>query len=166
MWFTFDDLKTAYPEFKKIQDASDSYVTNTIIPKAQDYVAKFVGISVPWDDGDVPDDILRVTMNYAVNSILADDENIRMAQARGQPRFTVAGDEVVLDLSLGRNPLLSLEDEAILMEWRAQFTQLTHTDKIVVRSEGDRYDSAPGGGDRGEATDYVRGDRPSYFAGQ
>jgi hypothetical protein len=165
-WFTVRQLKDTHPQFKKLQDVSETYARSTVIPKAEDFVTKFISPSEGWSSTTVPPDVRRVAMNYAVNRILADDENIRIAQARGQPRFTVAGDEVVLDLSLNRNPLLSLEDEQILMDWRGKYNQSTHTDKIVVASEGDKYDEAPGGGSK-PATDYVRRDRiPPYFAGQ
>jgi hypothetical protein len=164
MWFTFADLKQLYPQYKKVEDASEQWVNNTVIPKAQDYVSKFVSPPEPWTDGSVPGDILRVAQNYAVNKILADDETVRIAQARGQPEFTVSGDTVPLDLSLGRNPLLSVEDEAILLDWADRYHKNLHLDKVTVRSQGKRYDNSQGGDTNPPSVDYVDDDGlPGYF---
>ncbi len=119
-WFTFSNLKTNF-YFSKVQNATSAQITyydNIIIPEAINFVRRFTGF--PWDSTTVPVDAKAVAMNFAVHKILADDENIKIAQARGQASFTVAGDTVNLDLSPGRNPFLTTDDEEILMFYRDQ----------------------------------------------
>ncbi len=116
-WFTLEELQQLYPHYKKVQDAPSQFVKDVVIPKSEDFVLGFIGGSAKtWTLAETPAEVIRVAKNYAVNRILADDENVKIAQARGQPSFMVAGDQINLDLSPGRNPLLSPEDEAILIE--------------------------------------------------
>lgn len=165
MWFDHADLKADFPQFVKVANASNVWVENTVIPKAEDYINGWTTrVGEAWTDENVPEVLKRIAKNYAVNVILADDEAVRIAKARGQPRFTVSGDEVPLDLNLGRNPLLSLEDEEILKEWAEKLDNEVHTDKIVVRSEGKRYKNAAGGDTDPSSADYIQDDGlPGYF---
>lgn len=162
-WFSFSDLKNLFP-YKKVQNANQAYqqyINVQLIPSAINFVQRYTG----WTWATPPDEILMVARNYAVNMILADDENIKIAQARGQPSFIVSGDTVNLDLTLGRNPLLSDTDEAILEDWRAVSDQSIHVDKVVVRTQGQQYEDAEGR-DTAGSTDYIREDRlPGYFGG-
>lgn len=160
-WFTFEELKDGYP-FKKVQEAPEEYVTNTLIPQAEWFVQNYTGEM--WSAAPSGDDaiVLGVAKNYTVMKILGGDENVLIARARGQPSFTVAGDNIPLDLNLSRNPFLSVEDQAILDEYRVKNRDALRTDKIVVRTQGEAYDEA-GKPPRG-ATDYVS-ERPRYFRG-
>lgn len=164
VWFTLDDLKSKYP-YNKVQNAVANWVDDVIVPDAMRYVENYVLDS--WmDPASVPEDLLKVAKNYAVNKILADDENVRIAQARGQASFTIAGNQINLDLSLGRNPLLSPEDEQTLITWREKITLTPHTDRVAVKSQGATYETARDRYKRGPGDDeYIRRDYvlPMYF---
>jgi hypothetical protein len=160
-WFVYDDLRPDYT-YHKVQAINslpleEQHVNNVLIPRAINYVESAIGQQ--WDKTTVPADLLLVAKNIAVNMILADDENVKIAQARGQPSFTVAGDQVVLDLTPGRNPFLSDADEAVILFYQQKFERELHVDKVRVQSQGDLYDEAVGRGTEAPV-DYVR---PSYM---
>ncbi len=148
-WFTFEDLKAVYP-YAKVQQADDVYVNSVLIPDA----VRFVQGAVAQTYDTPPADILGIARNYAVNKILGEDENVRIARARGQSSFTVAGDTVTIDLST--NPFLSQEDKSIIEDIRNGKDTQIHTDKVVVRTSGTDYKNPMG------PTEYTR-DRPTYF---
>lgn len=164
-WFDYQDLKDLFP-YKKIQNASSAtqtYINNVLIKEAINFIQNYTGFfwTVP------PDEILLVAERYAVNKILADDENVQIAHARRQPSFTVAGDTVNLDLTVGLNPFLSEEDEVVLTAWRDQSKDGLHVDKVFVKSAGNEYDDAVGRGSR--VSEYIRGDGyllPGYLTGR
>lgn len=160
-WFSLAELKTLFPVYQKLQVANEQYVNNVIVPETVSFIKNYTGI----DFGDnPPEDILLIARRYAVGKILADDENVRIAQARGQPSFTVAGDTVSLDLAAGKNPFLTDEDETILGRYRDLTDVSLHVDKITVASQGHKYQQARGR-DWKKATDYTRDDYPRYPAG-
>jgi hypothetical protein len=155
-WFSYEVLAAQYP-YKKVQNADlaqITYVDNILIPTAMSFVQGYTGIRF----GDnPPEDILLVTKNYAVNLILGDDETIKIAQSRGQPSVTVAGDTISLDLSPGSNPYLSTEDEMVLDRYRDTSDSSLHIDKVRVRSQGTLYRDARGRTDQPSA-EYVQHD--------
>ncbi len=165
-WFTLADLQADYP-YDKVANASSTFVESVTIPSIEGFIRSFIsGDAYRWDLP--PADVLLVAKNMAVNRILADDETIRIAQARGQPSITIAGDTINLDLTPGRNFLLSTEDEAVLTGLADGQRKVLHTDKVVVKSQGGKYTNAPGGDTNPSSTDLVRSDSglPRYFTGQ
>jgi hypothetical protein len=149
-WFSLADLQDAFPHYGKLQAASSTFVDGTIIPQVQWFILKY---SLATDTDPV---LTQVAKNYAVAKILGDDENIKIAQARGQSSLTIAGDQINLDLSQGRNFFLSAEDEAILNSYRERNLTAIHTDKQVVASQGVKYDPKRRG------TDYTKDDGIRY----
>jgi hypothetical protein len=131
-------------------------VEQNLIPQAVRFVESYVRQNFSTLP---PADLLGVAKNIAVNLILADDEAVRIAQARGQSSLTIAGDTVTFDTSVGRNPFLSPADEAILVEALAESDPGIHTDKSYVRADGGDYDAA-GRPRRGNRSEYSNADLP------
>ncbi len=150
-WFTLQDLRDRHTNYTKLAAANDTSVNAHIIPGAIRYLLSYVGQNYSADNHAL---LVEIAKNYVVNRILADDEAIMIARARGQNSITVAGETISLDLTQGRNWWLSPQDEAALNDIRGPDLSDIHTDKMAVRTQGLLYSQALGSLD----TDYVKRD--------
>ncbi len=156
-WFSPDDLKARYPSLRTLQAKEDVEL------------AEHIETATSWVEGAVssqfttpPDELLGVAYRFARNLALGSDENVLIARARGQASFTVSGEAMTIDLT--RNPYLDIADVELVARMRKDLDGQMFTDKVVVRSQGTRYEDAV---QESDASEYVRPDstrlRPTYL---
>lgn len=163
-WFTLEDLQQQYPNYPKIQTANAGIVDTVDIPAIQNWLLNYVGPA--YDETLHKATLITIAKSYLFRRLLADDNAIQIARARGQTSLTVAGETINIDLSKGGNFWLTEEEQEILKEMRGPDLSDIHTDKAAVRGDALYVERNQGLGHTEYVQDDHPADRPGYISGR